>query len=243
MLLNAATAKVEVDAPQLTSATQPHGTVSSAQTLRVFSSGDRALHVQDVRTLGSGGPDFLVASDTCSRRPIAPGTNCAVSVRFAPQVRGSRQATLGFSTNDPGNRTFAVALEGIGGDPPAGPAGAPGSLGTAGPTGATGSPGPAGSVGAPGADRELLAAALAADRHRAARGTRLRLRYVTTVAAAVTIELRRGRRIVTRSRRTAARGRNTIVLRLPRARGRYTLRLTAIAGSQRTTDRARVTVV
>jgi hypothetical protein len=58
----------------------------------------------------------------------------------------------------------------------------------------------------------------------------------------VTIELRRGRRLITRVTRTAAAVANRLVVRAPRARGRYTLTLTAVAGSSRATDKARLTV-
>ena len=92
------------------------------------------------------------------------------------------------------------------------------------------------------ADEPERLAELAADRLRAKRGQRLRLRYVTSDAARVTVEVRRGRRLITRSTRKAAAGTNRLVVRAPRARGRYTLSLTAVAGTSRATDKARLTV-
>ena len=231
--LNTASAFVEVDTPTLSFPAQPRGTLSSAQTLTVFSSGDGALRLQDVRTSGDAGHEFIIVGDTCSGRPIPPQTSCAITVRFAPQQQGPREASLSFGTNDPTSPNFAIVLEGTGGDLPTGPTG---------PSGPAGPTGPAGPLGPPGTDREVLVAAFAADRHRAARGRRLRLRYVSTIAAQVTIELRRGRRVIRRATRTAARGQNTAVVRTPGARGRYSLTLTAVAGTQRTTDRAQLTI-
>jgi hypothetical protein len=241
--LNTATARVEADAPGLTFATQPRGTLSSAQTLRVFSSGDRALGVHDVSIGGAAGHEFIVVGDTCSGRPVPAQTSCAITVRFAPEQQGPRRSTLSFRTNDPGNPTFAIVLSGIGGDLPAGP---PGPIGTSGPAGATGpigASGPAGATGPAVTVREALVTAFTADRYRATRGRRLRLRYLTTVAAQITIELRRGRRVLTRTRQAAARGPNNIVVRTPRHRGRYSLKLTAITATQRATDQTRLTII
>ena len=90
--------------------------------------------------------------------------------------------------------------------------------------------------------RELLAAVFASDALRTRAG-RLRLRYVTTMDAAVTVQLRRGRRVVRRAGDAAEAGSNTLSLRVPARRGRYSLVLTAVAGDQRVTDRARLTVL
>jgi hypothetical protein len=90
--------------------------------------------------------------------------------------------------------------------------------------------------------RELLAAVFAVDRHSARAGGRLRLRYVSTMDALVTVELRRGRRLVRRLSMAAVAGRNVLTLRVPARRGRYRLTLTAVAGDQRVTDAARLRV-
>jgi hypothetical protein len=47
---------------------------------------------------------------------------------------------------------------------------------------------------------------------------------------------------VQRVRRTAGAGRHSVRLRAPSRPGAYTLRLTAVAGTQRVTDKARLTV-
>ena len=68
------------------------------------------------------------------------------------------------------------------------------------------------------------------------------MRYAATRAAAVTLEVRKGKRRIARVRGRAARGRNTItVLRLAAA-GRYTLRLIATATNQTSTDNSTLVV-
>ena len=230
VLLNTARAFVEVDTGRLEFPSQPLGTLSSPRTLNVFSSGDRALRVRDVFTGGAARHDFVVVGDGCSGRAVPVGSSCPITVRFAPEATGAREASLAFATNDPNTPAFAIRLQGTGGGLPAG---APGATGPAGP------PGPGGPLGA---DRAPLVAAFASERHRGRRGKRLRIRYVVTVAADVTLELRRGGRVVSRASGTAVPGRNTIALRLPAKRGGYSLALTARAGSQTATDRASVTV-
>jgi hypothetical protein len=228
-----ATAAVEVDTGRLTFGVQPRGTVSATRELTVFSTGERTLRVRGVLTGGAASSDFIVAGDTCSAAPIPRGASCTIAVRFAPEQPGARLASLRFATNAPGDPAFGIVLDGTGGTLPAGPGGAPGQAGSAGPPGP---PGPAG------ADRELLVAAFASSTLRGTHGRRMTIRYVATTAARVALALRRGRRVVARAAGTAARGRNTIALRLPAARGRYSLTLTAVAGSERVTDRARITV-
>jgi hypothetical protein len=251
VLLNTAVSAIEAEPSGVAYPTQPQHTLSSARTVTVFSTGDRALRPRTVRTIGAAGDDFVITADTCSGEVIAPGATCAIAIRFAPQQQGPREANLQIVSDAPATPVVDVVLSGIGGEPPSGPVGAtgpagptgrPGRAGTAGPPGPAGPLGSPGPAGPPGADRELLVAAFAAEHHRASGGRRLRLRYVSTIAAQITVELRRGRRIARRVRRSAVSGQNTIVVRTPRRRGRYSLRLTAIAGTQRATDRARLNV-
>jgi hypothetical protein len=86
-----------------------------------------------------------------------------------------------------------------------------------------------------------LAVALAADRYSVRQRRRLLLRFVVTDPAAVTIEVRRGRRRVAQARSNVGVGRAVMRLRAP-TRGRYTLVLTASGGGQTATDQARLTV-
>jgi hypothetical protein len=209
VLLDTATPATTASPGALAFGAQPLGTVGPVHNVTVGSTGDRALRVRGVSVAGG---DFLVVADGCTG-VVGPGATCAIGVRFAPQAIGARTGTLAVAT-DAGTRT--VALSGRGTGLPRGPAGAPGPSGW---------------------DGSVLAAAFGAGRYRAVHGRRLRIRYVTTLAAQVTAQVRG-----THVKRTARRGRNVIVIRAPRRRGRYTLRLTAVAGAQRATDRATLTV-
>jgi Domain of unknown function (DUF4394) len=114
---------------------------------------------------------------------------------------------------------------------PTGPVGLPGP---AGPTG------PAGPVGPPGVTP--LVARLASSAYRGRARRRLAVPLVTTLAARITLDVRRGSRRVARVSRQVRRGRARITLRRLPARGRYTLRMTATAGGQTVRDRARLRV-
>jgi len=120
----------------------------------------------------------------------------------------------------------------------------PGPAGPTGPAGPAGQPGPAGPQGAPGqvVERDRLAAALATDRSSGRAKRRLAVRFVTTVRALVTLQLRRGSRVVAKVAGQAGPGRARLAFkRLPKP-GRYALRLTAVAGSETVTDTGRVRV-
>jgi hypothetical protein len=203
--------------------TEPLGTLGAPRSVTISNAGHGNLEIDTARVSAGDVDDFLVSHDDCSHRTLTIGATCTIGVRFGPSAGGARQGTLELISNDAAS-PLRVALQGMAG---------------AFPQGAAGPPGPA---GLPGADRVPLVAGFAADRYRARHGTRLRLRYVSTAAAQVTVELRRGGRIVRRTRGTATRGRNTIRVRMPRAKGRYSLQLTASAGTQRVTDRSPLTV-
>jgi hypothetical protein len=85
-------------------------------------------------------------------------------------------------------------------------------------------------------------ARLASGTYRGRARRRLTVRFVTTVAARVTLDVRRGSRRVARVRKRVRSGRAQIRLRRLPARGRYTLRMTATASGQTVSDRARLRV-
>jgi hypothetical protein len=118
--------------------------------------------------------------------------------------------------------------------PPApGPAGA---TGAAGPTGPQGPAGPKGETGS------ALAAAIALDRFSGRARRSLSVRIVVTLRSSVTLQLRKGTKVVNRVTKTVDAGRTTLKLsKLPKA-GSYTLRLVAKAGSNTATDTAKVTI-
>jgi len=136
---------------------------------------------------------------------------------------------------------------------PEGPAGPVGPVGPVGPAGATGAAGPAGPVGATGpagadgavalVDRLVLVAPT--PRIVSATGQRVRLSYAVTRDATVSLDVRRGGRLVTTIRTSAATGRNTVIWngrdRGGRAvGGRYVLVLRATAGGQQSSDTVRL---
>ena len=227
VLLNAAAPAIETDPSSLTVPSQPKVTMSAPRTITVHSTGERALRIQRLRKIGLTPDDYLITTDTCTGAIVAPGGTCTIAVRFAPEAAGPHEANLQIDSDAPVNGIFDVPLNGTGGALPAGPAGPPGS---------DGSPGVSANA------RALLATVFAADRQSVRAGKRLRLRYVSTMDALVTVELRRGTRVVRRFTATAVAGRNTLTFRPP-GRGRYTLALTAVAGDQRVTDTARLTVL
>jgi hypothetical protein len=218
---------LEADRSNLQFGTQARDTVGTARTLTVFSTGDRPLHVRRVATAGAAGDDYLITGDRCTGEAVTPGGSCTLTVRFAPTAQGDREANLEIASDAPATTT--IDLIGAGGALPAGPPG---------PVGPSGPPGPRGQA----ATRDRLVAVFAADRQRTAVRRPLRVRYVLTMDAPVTVELRRGERVLKRLDRTGTLGRNTITLRAPRKRGRYTLVLTAAAGGQSATDRATLSV-
>jgi Domain of unknown function (DUF4394) len=117
-----------------------------------------------------------------------------------------------------------------------------GPTGPQGPAGPTGPAGPAGPQGAPGQTTTRLVAALASRTYRGRARRRLTVPLVTTMAARITLEVRRGSRRVARVRTRVRGGRARVTLRRLPARGRYTLRLTAAAAGQTVRDSARLRV-
>jgi hypothetical protein len=230
VLRNVATPAIETDPSGLNFGTQAQNTLSAARTIVVRSTGQRALRPRRVRVIGLNAEDFVVTADTCSGEVIAVGASCLLRVRFAPAGSGPREANVQIDSDAASQAIFDMPVSGVGGALPSGATGA---------TGAAGPPGKSGSATV----RDRLAAAFATDRARVRAGKRLRLRFVSTIAGVATLELRRGTRTVRRVSGTVVAGRNTLALRAPRKRGRYTLALTVTGGGQTATDSARLTVM
>jgi hypothetical protein len=124
------------------------------------------------------------------------------------------------------------------------PAPPPGAAGPTGPAGPAGPAGPEGREGQP----ARLAVAMAQARLTVRRGRRLVIPYVSTRAARVTLEIRKGRRRVAGVARQAQAGRNRIawngrVRGKSAAPGRYTVRLlAATADGQTASDAAKLAI-
>jgi FtsP/CotA-like multicopper oxidase with cupredoxin domain len=102
-------------------AAQLVGTASAAQTVTLSNGGAAALAVLGVALGGANPADFALAS-TCGASlaaPVAPATStsCTIGVTFGPGSAGAKAASLTVTTNDPANRTLAVALTGTGAAP------------------------------------------------------------------------------------------------------------------------------
>ena len=86
--------------PSLTFGPQPQSTVSNPQSVTVTNTGNGPLAITGLSFAGGDSSDFLVGSSTCGGA-VAPGSNCQLTVRFAPQAQGARTATLQIASNDP----------------------------------------------------------------------------------------------------------------------------------------------
>lgn len=111
-----------------------------------------------------------------------------------------------------------------------------------------GSAGPAGPAGPQGAPASKLIVALSQSKLSAVRGRRVPVPYVSTIGARVTLEIRRGSKLLVRVSSRAKGGRNRIswngrVKRAKAAAGRYKLRLAATAADgQKASDRGTLTL-
>ena len=98
----------------LTFVTQALGTASAAQTVTLKNAGSVAANLWQIAILGPNATEFSETT-TCGAS-LAPGANCAVSVRFQPAASGARSATLVFS-DDGGGSPQSVTLSGTGAGP------------------------------------------------------------------------------------------------------------------------------
>jgi hypothetical protein len=142
-----------LSAPAVSFGTQARGTLGAATPVAVTAALGQAT-VTGAKVVSGDVDDFMISSDGCSAAALDSAVDaaraCAVRVRFAPSVVGTRTAVLRI-TSSAANATLDVALSGIGGAPAGGPAGADGDKGDAGPAGPGGASGPAGAAGGQGA--------------------------------------------------------------------------------------------
>ncbi len=73
---------------------QTAGTRSAAHAFAVRNQGAAALPLDDVRIVGADPDQFVLAGDECTGAVLAPGGECLVRVRFAPDAAGAMAATL-----------------------------------------------------------------------------------------------------------------------------------------------------
>ncbi len=88
------TPKVEASASVLDFGDQRVGFESAPRTVGFRNSGTATLTFQAASMGGSDGAEFLVRSNDCVGKPLAPGKSCALGVGFGPSKAGARQAAL-----------------------------------------------------------------------------------------------------------------------------------------------------
>ncbi len=73
---------------------QTVGTRSSGHFLTVANDGSAPLKLSGAAIVGADLDQFLLAGDTCTGTVVAPGEECLLRIRFAPDSTGAKAATL-----------------------------------------------------------------------------------------------------------------------------------------------------
>ena len=84
---------------------------AGGQIVWVLNSGAAPLDVDNVTITGADERDFAVASQMCTRGPVAPRERCGIRLEFRPRAPGRRAAELLIRDNAPGS-PHRVALSG-----------------------------------------------------------------------------------------------------------------------------------
>jgi hypothetical protein len=105
--------------PQVSLTPQSHdfgkqavGTSSRGQVFALTNNGDTSLQLSGASIVGANEDQFRLAGDDCTDVTLQPGAGCAVRVKFAPDARGARSATLRI-TGDGGSLTAALSGAGV----------------------------------------------------------------------------------------------------------------------------------
>ena len=93
------------------------GSKSPAQVFSVENVGTELAAIETA-ALSGGDPDqFQIEADACSSEPLGQGSECSLSVVFAPTSPGTKSATLEVPSDDP-ESPATVAISGTGAAPP-----------------------------------------------------------------------------------------------------------------------------
>jgi centrosomal CEP192-like protein len=88
------------------------GSSSPPQTLTVISSGNTSLHISSVSLAGPNPSDFSFTNNCTA--PLSPGSNCIISLVFAPTAAGQRVADLMIADDASGSpQTYSLTGTGI----------------------------------------------------------------------------------------------------------------------------------
>jgi hypothetical protein len=85
---------------------------TSAQTLTISNEGTKNLNVATIVLSGSNASEFKIDYDNCSERTLLTLDSCTVSVFFAPESPGVKDAVLTVNSNDPGEPNLLVSVSG-----------------------------------------------------------------------------------------------------------------------------------
>jgi regulation of enolase protein 1 (concanavalin A-like superfamily) len=100
------------------------GSTTSASAVNVVNSGTAPLVIQSVRFAGAHPADWVMTSDGCTGKSVAPAAQCSVAVAFRPTATGRRTGSLSVASNAAGSPHVAT----LSGDGLAAPSGAPASV-------------------------------------------------------------------------------------------------------------------
>ena len=107
------------------------GSKSPAQGFSVENVGTELAAIESAALSGSDPDQFQIEADACSSEPLGQGSECSLSVVFAPTSPGTKSATLEVPSDDP-ESPATVAISGTGAaPPPAGGAASPPAQGLA----------------------------------------------------------------------------------------------------------------
>lgn len=111
-------AAIEIAPRQLEFEPVTLGARSEILSLRIRSTGNARLELDDLRVEGEHPGDFVMVPASCNGIPyLVPGSDCVVGFRFVPQAAGERRARLVVRSNA-GNRAVAVPMSGLAAGPP-----------------------------------------------------------------------------------------------------------------------------
>ena len=102
---------VSLSAKKLFFGDQPVGTSSTPQNVTLKNLGSTQLNFTGITITGTNAGDFS-QTNTCGSS-IAAGSNCTITVTFAPTAKGTRKATVSVS-DDGGGSPQKVSLTGTG---------------------------------------------------------------------------------------------------------------------------------
>jgi|GEM_PF-3470879 len=90
------------------------GSYSDSQEITVANVGDQELTIGEVSITGSDADHFEIEQEDCSQTTFSSGESGTITVRFAPQSSGSKEAGVSIPSNDPLFDSITVVLTGTG---------------------------------------------------------------------------------------------------------------------------------